>query len=118
MKLREVREKSGKTQAEVAEYLNISRQGYNNYELGNREPSKENWLKLAKLFNVSVDYLMSDDDTPQQDEKSKSADDELAENVIIYHRNGGTVKKTFSKEDMELLTKMIEKLGQDDYDNI
>ncbi len=63
MKLREVREKSGKTQAEVAEYLNISRQGYNNYELGNREPSKENWLKLARLFNVSVDFLMSDDDT-------------------------------------------------------
>lgn len=61
MRLRELRKISKKTQSELAEYLNVSRQCYNNYELNNREPNHETLILLADYFNVSVDYLLERD---------------------------------------------------------
>ena len=116
--LKKLRKERNLSQKQFAEIFHSSQNTVSQWENGTREPSIKTIQDIAKFFGVTTDYLLGNDDTPQQDEKSKSADDELAENVIIYHRNGGVVKRTFSKEDMELLTKMIEKLGQDDYDNI
>lgn len=117
-KIRQLRNDLHLTQEELGAKIGVSASTIGMYEQGRRSPDNEKILILANLFGVTTDYLLGNDDTPQQDEKSKSADDELAENVIIYHRNGGVVKRTFSKEDMELLTKMIEKLGQNKYDGI
>lgn len=58
MRLRQIREKAQKTQAELAKYLGVSRQCYNNYELGNREPSTNTLIKLSEYFGVSIDYLL------------------------------------------------------------
>ena len=57
-KLKELRKESGKTQVELAKMLNISRQVYANYENSINEPSLETLLKLASIFDVSVDYLL------------------------------------------------------------
>ena len=46
------------TQAQLAKELNISRPALANYEIGKREPSIEILIKLARYFNVSVDYLV------------------------------------------------------------
>lgn len=64
MRLRELRQISKKTQSELAAYLNVSRQCYNNYELNNREPNHETLILLADYFDVSVDYLLERDNTP------------------------------------------------------
>lgn len=42
---------------EIASSLGVSQQTYYNYESGNREPSIENIVVLARLFGVSADYL-------------------------------------------------------------
>ena len=57
-KLKEVREQSGVSQKKIAEYLGITRSAYSNYEQGIREPSYDILIKLAKLYDVTTDYLL------------------------------------------------------------
>ena len=46
------------TQRQISEYLQIGQPSYIRYENGSSEPSFENLVKLADLFDVSVDYLL------------------------------------------------------------
>lgn len=58
LKLKEIRLLQGKTQEEVAKFLNIARASYANIENRKRDPDTQTILELADYFNVSVDYLM------------------------------------------------------------
>lgn len=57
-KIKTIRESAGLTQAEVARTLGISRSGVNAWEMGLSVPSTQYIVELAKLFNVSTDYLL------------------------------------------------------------
>ena len=57
MNLKEIRTKRGLTQVEVAKKLGVAQVTYCNYELGNREPDISTLIKLADLFNVTIDEL-------------------------------------------------------------
>jgi len=46
------------TQRKVAESLGITQPSYIRYEKGDSEPTLENLVKLADLFDVSIDYLL------------------------------------------------------------
>ena len=46
------------TQRQVADYLKIAQPSYIRYENGSSEPSLETLVKLADLFDISVDYLL------------------------------------------------------------
>ncbi|MGN0744950.1 MAG: helix-turn-helix domain-containing protein [Christensenellales bacterium] len=46
------------TQRDVAKHLGIAQSSYIRYENGKSEPTLENLVKLADLFDVSVDYLL------------------------------------------------------------
>lgn len=46
------------TQREVASRLGISQPSYIRYEKGTAEPGLENLVKLADIFDVSIDYLL------------------------------------------------------------
>ena len=46
------------TQRQVADYLQIAQPSYIRYENGSSEPSLDALVKLADLFDVSVDYLL------------------------------------------------------------
>lgn len=46
------------TQQQVAEYLHITQPSYIRYENGSAEPCLENLVKLADLFDVSLDFLL------------------------------------------------------------
>lgn len=63
MNLKNLRESKGLSQSAVARELNISRQTYNNYELGKREADYEMLLKLAEFFDTSVEFLLTGDST-------------------------------------------------------
>ena len=61
--LKRIREIEGYTQAEIAKKIGISPSSYNSYEtgrdeIGDREPSFSNLLKLARILNVSTDELL------------------------------------------------------------
>lgn len=57
-RLQEQRELFKYTQREMAEKLDISQPSYIRYENGTSEPTQENLVKIADIFDVSVDYLL------------------------------------------------------------
>ncbi|EFC90080.1 transcriptional regulator, XRE family [Dethiosulfovibrio peptidovorans DSM 11002] len=56
--LKKIRKRSGFTQKQVAKHLGISERAYQHYEAGDRKISPEKLLAMAKLFQVSADYLL------------------------------------------------------------
>lgn len=58
VKFKELREDFNYTQQEVANILNTTRQAVSSWETVNKEPSYDMLVKVANLFNVSVDYLL------------------------------------------------------------
>lgn len=57
-RLRELREKKGLSQAQVATKLNLSNTTICSYEANTRYPSFEVLSQLALLFNTTSDYLL------------------------------------------------------------
>ena len=57
-RLIEQRKPNKLTQRKVAESLGITQPSYIRYEKGDSEPTLENLVKLADLFDVSIDYLL------------------------------------------------------------
>ncbi|MBS3885582.1 MAG: helix-turn-helix transcriptional regulator [Dethiobacter sp.] len=57
-RLEESRIEKKMTKKEVADALQIDQSTYGKYELGKREPDAATLLKLADLFEVSVDYIL------------------------------------------------------------
>lgn len=58
-RVRALRINAGMTQVELANKLNISNSTLSQYESGARTPSDDMKLKIAALFQVSTDYLLS-----------------------------------------------------------
>lgn len=58
MRLKELRKANNKTQKEMAELLNIQQNTYSQYENEIRQIPIEYLIALAKLYNVSVDYIL------------------------------------------------------------
>lgn len=59
-KITELRKQHGLSQTELAKQLNASRTIIGNYERNENTPSIDMILKLAKVFNVSLDYLVGE----------------------------------------------------------
>ncbi len=57
-RLKQCRKERGYTQGEVAIYCDITEKAYQNYELMTREPKLEILIRIADLFEVSLDYLV------------------------------------------------------------
>ena len=60
-RLREVRKSKKITQQEVADRLGIKRNTYSDWENGKTEPTFEILVKLADLFDISLDWLFGRD---------------------------------------------------------
>lgn len=61
-RLREVRMKSGLTQQNMADKLEISLNAYQKYEQAERSPSLDCLVRIADIFDISIDYLLCRDD--------------------------------------------------------
>ncbi len=60
-KLIYLRKKSGWSQEELAEQINVSRQSVSKWEGAQSIPDLEKIIKLSELFGVSTDYLLKDE---------------------------------------------------------
>lgn len=65
-RIRELRELNNLTQSECARKVFISKNSYIRYENGERMIPLDIAVLIAKLYNVSIDYLanMTDDEKP------------------------------------------------------
>lgn len=57
-RLRDLREDKDLTQKQIAELLNMSQTGYNQYEIGKNDIPTKILIELAKFYNTSTDYLL------------------------------------------------------------
>lgn len=64
-RLYEVRKRSGMTQADLAEKLDVSRQAVSRWELGTAKPDFENLIAISDLFGVPIDYLLKGNDAAE-----------------------------------------------------
>lgn len=62
--LKELREKKGFTQKQLSEALYLSKTAVSQYENGTHTPSIETLIKLADIFDVSIDYLLGRTSVP------------------------------------------------------
>lgn len=56
-RLRDLREDLDMKQVDIAQYLNIAQTVYSRYERGYQTIPLEHLIKLADLYNVTLDYL-------------------------------------------------------------
>lgn len=57
-RIRDLREDKDWTQAQLAKYLGMSQTGYSKYETGENDIPTSVLIKLAILYNTSIDYLL------------------------------------------------------------
>ena len=65
LRLKKLREQERLSQESLALKLNVSQSTISAYETGERTPDLETFIKIADLFNVSLDYLCGKSDTKQ-----------------------------------------------------
>ena len=66
-----LRRSISKNQDEIGAALGLTKSGVSSFEKGKSIPTPENLVKLAVLFNVSVDYLLTGQDSIKKIESSK-----------------------------------------------
>ncbi|MBQ3000360.1 MAG: helix-turn-helix transcriptional regulator [Oscillospiraceae bacterium] len=62
-RIRMLREDNDKTQTQIAELLRVGQKTYSDYELGKTRIPVDSLIVLAKLYNVSMDYICGVSDT-------------------------------------------------------
>ncbi|MBQ8514227.1 MAG: helix-turn-helix transcriptional regulator [Ruminococcus sp.] len=76
-RIKELRQKAGLTQQQLAERIWVSKAAISNYELYERNPSPEILIKLARVFHVSTDYLLGIEEKTQTLDLSDLTDEDI-----------------------------------------
>ncbi|MEA5012781.1 MAG: helix-turn-helix transcriptional regulator [Angelakisella sp.] len=94
-KLQRLRKAAGMSQEQLAAQIEVSRQAVSKWELGESLPDTSKILLMAKIFDVSTDYLL-DDTITEQPPTSPQAQDKKKRYFWPYGKAGKT-KRTFSR---------------------
>lgn len=70
-RIRALREDRDMTQTKIAQLLQIGQKTYSDYELGKTRIPVDSLIVLAKLYNVSMDYICGVSDTRNPFPKNK-----------------------------------------------
>lgn len=57
-RIRDLRTDNDMTQSELAKLLGMSQTGYSKYETGENDIPTQILIKLARIYNTSIDYLL------------------------------------------------------------
>ena len=85
-----LRKQKGLTQEDVAFQLGLSRQALSKWESGNCEPDFKKLKELAKMYDVSLDYLLDDDFEKKIEDADKNREEtsyKVYKNQVIIYRN-------------------------------
>ncbi len=64
-RIRDLREDADLTQEQLVKKLGMHKTTYTNYEQGKREPPFDFIIKIARFYNVSIDYIAGIIDKPR-----------------------------------------------------
>lgn len=74
-RIRQLRRGMDMTQGELAKRLEVSQSAVGMYEQGRREPPYNVLIKISKLFDAPLDWLLSDDAEEKTSELDEMLDD-------------------------------------------
>lgn len=103
--LKELRERRGLYQKDVSAVLKIDRTTYAKYESGASEPSFEILKRIARFYEVSIDFLLDFDIENQKTEKKPAlvlTPDE--EQVLFAYRGFNDKGKEKIREEVYMMT--------------
>ena len=92
-KIQKLRKQKGMSQEKLAEELGVSRQAVSKWELDAALPDIGNIVAISRLFDVTTDYLLKDeqDDAGSNDEKAESEKRDWKKIAGIICASFGTV---------------------------
>lgn len=115
-RLRALREQKQLTQEDVGKRIGVTKATINRYETGEIDIKRTVAIKLARVLSTTPQYIMGWDNNITTENKPEEP--ELEENIVVYHRDGKTVRKKMTKEKMEMLASMIDAIPEDDNPNL
>lgn len=95
-KLRDLRIKANLSRKEAANKLGIAHQTLGHWETSRTEPSSENIIKLAKIYNTSVSEIYGEK-VPETNEIDK-----FIGNLITEWKKDGTLNDVSSFDDLDI----------------
>ena len=98
-RLRDLREDNDRSQSEIAEILNTSREQYSRWESGKRELPMHNFIALARYYSVSLDYLAGLVSEPRKLE--------CTEPYMCYYKRLRELRKNNGKSQSEISETLI-----------
>ncbi len=84
-KLKEIRKKFGLSQEQLAEIMNVSRQAITKWENDVGLPDVSNLQELSKVFGITVDYLLNDENSLPALSMKKELDREKYKNKLTMY---------------------------------
>lgn len=84
-KLKEIRKRFGLSQEQLAEIMNVSRQAITKWENEGGLPDVSNLQELSKVFGITVDYLLNDENQLPALSMKKELDKEKYKNKLTMY---------------------------------
>ncbi len=100
-----------KKQKDLTDYLGITKNAFTDWKSGRIKSYQKYLPEIAAFFGVTVDFLVGNN---AENPESLNNTFPLQDDVIIYCRNGETVRKKFTKEQMDYLEKFIHTISGED----
>lgn len=98
-KLKEIRNKFGLSQEQLAEIMNVSRQAITKWESDSGLPDVSNLQELSKVFGVTVDFLLNDNNSLPALSMRKELEKNKYKNKMTMYEE---VLKEYYKEPYEI----------------
>ena len=96
-----LRREAGMSQAQLAQVLQVSPSAVGMYEQGRREPSADTLVELARIFQVSVDYILTGTPAPREEQVLEQM---LLNRISAADRRMGRRKdRPFSRQELAVL---------------
>ena len=65
-RIRDLREDHDLTQKQIAQLLGMSQTGYSKYETGENDIPTSILIRLARIYDTSIDYLLGETNNPKR----------------------------------------------------
>lgn len=98
-RLKQARINKGFSQADVAEFLHISRQSISRWETGKTYPDIDNLVELSRYYEVSIDELLTETKILQQEINEKT--EQMNKNMEEIEEKQKKLTQLFSTESDE-----------------
>lgn len=91
LRLREIRKSNNMTMKELGNLLHLTESAISLYETGKNKPDYETLLKISKIFNVSVDYLIG----------NTNAESQKPNTIKVIGKSGNLEEIEFTEEEIQ-----------------